>query len=188
MGYAFTYPTDMREYTVTRRQVFVVSLTMMLPMLGFLFLLTLVLFMGILIYDNGLNVFNYPEYILESLGVYLGEMVWIAPAFALFAAVLTRRRIHRQKVLHMPVLYGVDENCIYFNCTALKSAVRWEYFNAWRENAPFFCCTTAYAGTCCPKPSGRKRNSKPYEVICGVMQLQPPLRCNFDKDLRRHIQ
>jgi hypothetical protein len=138
MDYAFTYPTDMREYTVMRRQVFAVSLTMMLPTLGVLCLLALVFFTGVLIYDNGLNIFNYPEYILESLGIYLGEMAWIPPAFVLFAAVLTRRRLHLQKILEMPVLYGFDANCIYFNCAAFESAIRWEYFNAWREKRDFF--------------------------------------------------
>ncbi|MDR3175499.1 MAG: hypothetical protein LBU06_03065 [Desulfovibrio sp.] len=138
MNYTFPYPTDMREYTVMRRQVFAVSLTMMLPMLGFLFLFVLVFFLGVLIYEKGLNIFNYPEYILQALGVYLGEMAWIPPALALFTAVLTRRRVHLQKVLGMPVLYGFDANCIYFNCAAFESAIRWECFNAWREKRDFF--------------------------------------------------
>jgi hypothetical protein len=138
MDYAFTYPTDMREYTVMRRQVFAVSLTMMLPTLGFFFLFVLVFFLGVLIYDNGLNIFNYPEDILEALGVYLGEMAWIPLSFTLFVALLTWRRLHLQKVLDTPVLYGFDANCIYFNCAAFESAIRWECFNAWREKRDFF--------------------------------------------------
>jgi hypothetical protein len=138
MDYSFTYPADMREYTVTRRQVFVVSLTMMPPALGFLILLMPVIFLGVLIYDNGLNIFNYPGYILESFGIYLGGAAWMPPALALFVTLLIRRRLSLQKILGMPVLYGFDENRIYFNCAIFESAIRWECFNAWREKRDFF--------------------------------------------------
>jgi hypothetical protein len=138
MGHAFTYPADMREYTVTRRQVFVVSLAMMLPALGFLILLLPVIFLGVLMYDNGPDIFNHPGYILESFGVYLGGVAWMPPLFALFAVLLIRRRLYLQKVLGMPVLYGFDENCLYFNCAAFESAMRWGCFNAWREKRGFF--------------------------------------------------
>jgi hypothetical protein len=138
MDHAFTYPANMRTHTVTRRQVFVVSLSMMLPALGLLILLMLVIFLGVLMYDNGPDIFNYPGYILESLGIYLGGAAWMPPAFALFATLLIRRRLYLQKVLDMPVLYGFDENHIYFNCAAFESAIRWECFNAWREKRDFF--------------------------------------------------
>ncbi len=135
--HAFSFPADMREHTVMRRQVFTASLRMMLPVLLLMALFLAALFLAVEIWRYGFKVFSYPGYLWKSWLHFLSSMSWVVLVWAAFIALLVRRRVQRQKTLGLPVLYGFDEAGVYFNCAAFESAIRWEYFNTWREKGEY---------------------------------------------------
>lgn len=130
-----SFPDDMRDYTVTRKQIFLTSLRLSIP-----------LWVCIIVFCLAASIvptlWEYGEDAILHLTDWIGGALFtaaacLAPVAALFFLGVYLAA-HRQKIAGTPIAYGFDDKGIYIWCDLSAGHDVWEMFRSWREFRHFF--------------------------------------------------
>lgn len=124
----------MREYTITTRQVFMISVRLLARFFIIFLLVITGIFFWYSIREHGVWVLAHPEF---WIGPYFDYVWTLIPLFGA-ACIFMYRMANRQKAVGIPVRYGFDETGVYMHDAYGSVMYTWEYFISRRETGDFF--------------------------------------------------
>ncbi|MDL2210897.1 hypothetical protein LJC26_08880 [Desulfovibrio sp. OttesenSCG-928-O18] len=129
-----SFPPDMRESVITRRQVFMAGARTLVMFIAVLFLVMFGIYFGTAVYkySTGPVLEHFPQLMADFL-----HSLWIVPPLLALFFLVVYRQTGRQKLVGIPMLFGYDEEQVYFRSMYGSSASRWELFNSWQETRDF---------------------------------------------------
>lgn len=142
-------PADMREYTLSRREMMHLHRLAIFSGLSVLCFTTAVVFYALLVHQVG--VAHLQGHLWESLLDLWKIFCWLAPFWLVVRFFSLRAGIRKMKTVDLPIWYGFDEKGLYYNCALCTNLLRWERFSAWKEKGDYLLLHDGACWTIWPK-------------------------------------